>query len=276
MNSTADSLAPAGWKAELELGFASVAGRTALTHRRQRGPLAVQRAFYPEGGTCHAYLLHPPGGVVGGDSLHIEARVSPGAHAVVTTPGATKFYRSAGNTARQVQQLVVGPRARLEWLPQENIFFPGARTSLETRVALSNGARFIGWEIQCLGRPVLDEGFESGEADFRLAVSDDDRPLLLERYAVTPGSLHSAAGLRGLPVSATVIASPAGQTELQLVRDALPDTPVAGASLLDKLLVVRYLGRSTEQCRTLFRQIWTAIRPAVMGSKPCPPRIWFT
>ena len=115
-----------GWQASLRLGFAPRAARTALVHREQRGPLAVQRPFYPEGDTCHLYLLHPPGGVVGGDRLDIEARTTGEAHALVTTPGATKFYLSAGHTAHQTQRLRVGAGGALEWLPQENIFFPGA------------------------------------------------------------------------------------------------------------------------------------------------------
>ncbi len=276
VNRAATRLAGNGWQAELEIGFESVRKRTALTHRRQRGPLAVQRPFYPEGGACHLYLLHPPGGVVGGDSLRIRARVAKGAHALLTTPGATKFYRSAGEAARQVQHLHVGPDARLEWLPQENIFFPGAIAGLETRIALSAGARFIGWEIQCLGRPVIEERFESGFAEFHLNVASDGRPLLLDRLRITPDSLRGAAGLRGLPVTATVLASPAGQTELERVRESLAETPNAGATLLDTLLVVRYLGSSTEQCRGLFTRVWATIRPSVIGCAPCPPRIWFT
>ncbi len=275
-HATATRMASKGWQAELELGFESVRERTALTHRRQRGPLAVQRPFYPEGAACHLYLLHPPGGVVGGDSLHIQTHVSEGAHALVTTPGATKFYRSAGDAARQMQRLHVAPGARLEWLPQENIFFPGAIAGLETRIALSAGARFIGWEIQCLGRPVIEERFESGFAEFCLNVASDGGPLLLDRLRIKPDSLRGAAGLRGLPVTATVLASPAGRIELERVRESLAETPNAGATLLDALLVVRYLGSSTEQCRGLFKRVWAAIRPSVIGCAPCPPRIWFT
>lgn len=265
-----------GWQAELQLGFAPRPGRTALVHRKQRGPLAVQRPFYPEGDACHLYLLHPPGGVVGGDSLDIRAEVTEGAHALVTTPGATKFYLSAGDTARQTQALRVDAGAGLEWLPQENIFFPGAIAELKTQIELTGGARFIGWETQCLGRPVIGERFDSGRADFRLDISRDGHPLLLERLAVAPERLGGAAGLRGAPVTATLIATPASQTELEQLRALTADRHDAGVTLLDDLLVLRYLGDSTEQCRKLFVQAWQAIRPAVIGRAPCPPRIWST
>ena len=114
-----------GWEASLELGFERRAERTVLAQRRQRGPLAVQRTFHPEGDTCHLYLLHPPGGVAGGDRLVIDTRLKPGARALVTTPGATKFYNSIGPEASQLQRFSIDEGC-LEWLPQENIFFPDA------------------------------------------------------------------------------------------------------------------------------------------------------
>jgi urease accessory protein len=276
MNMAAQKLTTSGWQAELELGLAPRPGRSALVHRKQRGPLAVQRPFYPEGDVCHLYLLHPPGGVVGGDSLHIQTSVAGGAHALVTTPGATKFYLSAGDTAQQLQALHVEKEASLEWLPQENIFFPGALTRLHTRIKLARGARFIGWETQCLGRPVIAERFDRGCADFRLDIEQDGRPLLLERLTVSAQRLDGAAGLRGWPVNATLVATPATNTELALVRELIADAPNTGATLLDDLLVVRHLGDSTEQCRKLFIAVWAAIRPAVIGRAPCPPRIWST
>jgi urease accessory protein len=167
----------AGWQARIELGFARRADRTVLAHKRQLGPLAVQRPFYPEGGPCHTYLLHPPGGIVGGDSLEIEALVGVGAHALVTTPGASKLYRSVGASAHQTQCLRVAGGGTLEWLPQETIFFPGAKARMCTRVDLEPNARFIGWELYSLGRPAVGERFASGRADlsFRLSRLPLDR-----------------------------------------------------------------------------------------------------
>ncbi len=265
-----------GWQASLELGLSLRHGRTALTHRRQRGPLSIQRPFYPEGEVCHLYLLHPPGGVVGGDGLDIQIELDDGARALVTTPGATKFYRSAGDRAYQVNSLRLGSDAALEWLPQENIHFTGASATLLTQVDLTTTSRFLGWECQCLGRPAIAEGFDSGDLDCQFLLRRDGRPLLLERLRVTPQGRWGAAGLRGLPVTATFLATPAGVAELEWVRALLQDSPNSGVTLLEKLMVVRYLGESTEECRNLFSRIWAGLRPAVLGLSPSPPRIWAT
>ena len=268
-----------GWRAQLALGFAERAGRTVLAERTQRGPLAVQRPFYPEGAPCHCYLLHPPGGVVGGDELEIGVSVATGAHALVTTPGATKLYRSAGAWARQTQRLRVEAGGTLEWLPQESIFFPGTRTRLATQVELEPGARFIGWEVQALGRPANGERLTTGEVDLDLAIHRAGRPLLLDRLRISDGDgLDGPAGLRGFPVAATLVAVGAGSADLAAVRELCPADAhlLWGATLLDDLLVARCLAPFAEPARRLFNGIWGILRPRLLSLPPSPPRIWGT
>jgi urease accessory protein len=267
-----------GWYASLRLGFRKCPGRTVLAERRHQGPLAVQRAFYPEGDLCHVYLLHPPGGVAGGDQLHIRARVDTGASALVTTPGAAKFYRTIGPAAVQRQCLEVDGGS-LEWLPQENILFPGADAELSTRIELSADAAFIGWEINCLGRPVIGERFESGRATFSFTLLRDGLPLLCERLTVdSRKALYGAAGLRGRPVVASLYATTDDEQLSERVRDLIPEEnrPQLGITLVDGLLIARYLGDSTETARRLFIEIWRELRPAVLHRAPCAPRIWNT
>ena len=156
---------PSGWEAHLELEFRREAARTVLSTRRHTGPLRVQKALYPEGAdVCQAIVVHPPGGIVGGDSLAIDVDVGTGAHAQLTTPGATKWYRSAGSVARAETALRVAAGAVLEWLPQEAMLFDGARASIALRVDLAPGARFIGWDVICLGRTASGERFDVGRA----------------------------------------------------------------------------------------------------------------
>ena len=164
--------AACGWRAHLQLRFAERtapenrggqgghAARTVLLEKRHEGPMLVQRPFYPEGeAVCHVYLLHPPGGVVGGDILQLDVRVESSAHTLITMPGATKFYRSAGPQATLGQHFSLDDGARLEWLPQDTILFPGARARTDTRFDLHGRARLTRLETRCQLLTVLHEAF---------------------------------------------------------------------------------------------------------------------
>jgi len=276
-----------GWQARLSLGFARQESRTILEQCRHAGPLQVQRPFYPEGASvCHAALLHPPGGVVGGDELRIEATLDRDAHALITTPAAGKCYRSAGPVARQIQQLTVAPGAALEWLPQETIVFNGARVHTLTHIELCGDAQFIGWEILCLGRPAAGEIFETGEYRQDFALWRDGEPLYLERghYGGGASVLNACWGLQGQPVSALLVcaASLAGEvvSALRAEWDAMsPSSPIpelATVSQLDGVLISRYLGPSTARARRWFTLAWGLLRPALLKRPPCPSRFWNT
>jgi len=277
MTSAAIDLAR-GWQGRLELGFEARSGRTVLAHRRRQGPLAVQRPFYPEGDICHVYLLHPPGGVVGGDRLQVDVECAAASHALLTTPGATKFYRSSGALATQAQSLVAAAGSCLEWLPQENIVFPGARARLETRVDLHDDARLALWEVHCLGRPTNDEPFDNGMLDSELAIYRDGRPLLLDRRRITEGSGKARAVLADQAGTGTLVMSHADEEVCSAARAILPMGAHhrAAATLIDDLLVVRYLGSSTERAREVFTAVWSIARHATLGRRPSPPRIWAT
>lgn len=250
-----------------------------LARKQQRGPLAVQRPFYPEGSPCHLYVLHPPGGLVGGDRLEVAVQVAAGAQALLTTPGAAKFYRSAGPRADQVQHLSLAADAVLEWFPQENILFPGANLLLDTRVDLAAGARFLGWEVHSLGRPAVAERFDHGCADLRLTVRRAGVPLLLERLNLSAGEgLDGPTGLRGFPVTGTLLASGANAADLAAARagPAAPGNLLWGVTLVGDLLIARALAPDTEPVHRLFRALWGILRPRLLGLPACPPRIWGT
>ena len=269
-----------GWQARLRLRFGGQDGRTVVRERAHEGPLQVQRAFYPEGPElCHVYLLHPPGGLVAGDRLDVNIDLDPGAHALVTTPAAGKVYRGDERPAATVrQQLRVGAGASLEWFPQETIVFEGGRVELETRVELAEGAAFLGWELCCLGRPAAGEAFAAGACRQRFELWRAGRPLCLERARLDGGApaLRARWGLGGAPVSATLLATPVAGP-LDAIR-ALPANAadLVSATLLDDVLVCRYLGPSAERARRHFTRVWELIRPALLGRPHHSPRIWST
>jgi len=275
-----ESVVSRGWQAELRLRFGiareAADTRTRLVARRHRGPLIIQRPFHPEGDPCHAYVVHPPGGVVGGDELRIDVEVDAGAHALVTTPAATKFYRCAGRRASQAQELRVA--GVLEWLPQENIFYRGADAHTATRVHLDDGARFIGWEICCLGLPARGENFDAGMLRLDLELWRTRAPAFIDRLRLAGGSPSrlGAWGLAGQTTAGTLLATPATPEHLDIVRGLLADRPHAGVSLVDGVLALRMLAAQGETVRQLFVEAWRRLRPSIIGREAVAPRIWST
>ena len=262
----------ASWRAELSLAFHNRDGKSILAERRHDGPLVVQKPLYPEGeALCHAIVVHPPGGVAGGDELSLSVRTDSRAAALLTTPGAGKWYRSAGPWARQSLRFEVA--GALEWLPQETIVFDGAMAKLESEIRLEAGARYLGWEILCLGRTGSGERFRRGRIELSNALYRDGRLLWLERGRLDGGGtlLASPAGLQGQPVCATLVASGA-QFDVAACRS------VEGIAVtqLPGVLVARHLGASTEAARRLFVHLWSILRPALFGRDAMPPRIWST
>jgi urease accessory protein len=263
----------ASWKAELSLGFERRDDRTVLARKRHDGPLVVQKALYPEGDeVCHAIVVHPPAGIAGGDELALNVESKKAACALLTTPGAGKWYRSAGPWAAQRLSFDVG--GALEWLPQETIVFDGALADLSTEVRLAGDARYIGWEILCLGRGGSGERFSRGTIRLSTRISRNERPIWLERGRIEGGGklMRSQAGLGGHTVCGTFVAAGA---QIGKMRPPAGIEPLA-VTRLPGVLVARYLGDSSEEAKQAFAALWTALRPGLLGREAREPRIWRT
>lgn len=265
-----------GWQAGLQLDFAQSHNKTLLVKRQHFGPLTVQRPFYPEGGVCHVYILHPPGGIVGGDELTVCTKARARSHALITTPAAGKFYRSPGAQATQAVEINVAEGAALEWLPQETIIYEGAQLKSSVKVDLAAGARFIGWEILSLGRPACGERFDCGLADLGWQIYCQDRPLFLERLRLDARAFAARWGLQGFSACGTLFATPASMESLVVVQNLIGDTQGRGVTRIDELLVCRGLDSRSDRLRGFFGQVWDIVRPDIVGRNACAPRIWAT
>lgn len=285
-----DCIAPAdtaashsAWQASLALGFADDAGTTRLIDNTHCGPLRVQKPLYPEGGAvCHAIIVHPPGGVVGGDRLAIAATVGAGARALLTTPGAAKWYKANGKVSRQDVRLDVGQGASLEWLPQETIFFDQADVALEQTINLAADACYIGCEILCMGRRASGESFATGRVAQRTQIRRDARLIWWEQGALLGGHLASPLVLNGHTVCATLIAvgPPLPASLLAEIRTDLAARMAAdmafGISQAKGVLVARHLGDDSETARRIMLAVWRHLRPHLLGREAVTPRIWQT
>jgi urease accessory protein len=260
------------WKASLRLRFAPSQGKTTLVEKTSDGPLVVQKPLYPEGpGVCHAIVVHPPGGIAGGDELALEVDTPGGSAALLTTPGAAKWYRSAGPLA--TQKLAFSVSGSLEWLPRETIVFRDANARLGCSVEASGRGVFIGWEVLCLGRRGSGERFDRGRLELRNEIRRDGKLLFAEQGRLDGGDrlLDSPVGLGGRSVYATLFA----------VAPELPDVKtIAPAQVavtrLPGVLIGRYLGDSGEEALAAFTRLWTVLRPSLAGRRAIEPRIWRT
>ncbi len=277
---TADNLL-----ATLSLGFSLDSTSTRVTRREHFGPLRVQKALYPEGpAIAHAIIVHPPGGVVGGDELRIDVSVAEGASALISTPGAAKWYRANGHLSRQQLRLDVAHDATLEWLPQETIFFNEADVQLQTTVRLQGNARFIGCDILCFGRTASGESYQAGRVRQQMQVLRDGLPLWVEQGRLQGGSaqMQSPLGLAGHSVCANMIVaglSPSASL-MQSLREHCAQAAAGegklGATQMKAALLVRYLGDSSEVARRVMLAAWQQLRPALMQREADELRIWHT
>jgi urease accessory protein len=271
---------PPVWCATLQLAFERRGQGTVLERQQHCGPLLVQKTLHPEGADpCHAIVLHPPGGIVAGDRLSLEAAVGPGAQVLLTTPGASKWYRSAGATAGSTTRLSLADEAVLEYLPREAIVFNGANASVQLEMDLGADARLIGWDLWCLGRTASGETFRSGRLQLVTRLRRSGRLCWEERGSLAGGSalLGARAGFAGESVFGTLWA--AGPQAPRALVDACRAVPLEGAgqgavTQLPDVLLARYLGPSTEQALAWLTALWSLLRPLYAGREPVRPRIW--
>jgi len=266
------------WHAELELGYGRDGETTRPTLRRHKGPLRVQKHLYGEGPeVCQHIIVHPPGGIAGGDRLDIAATVGANAWAQLTSPGAAKWYRAKG-PAYQRLELKVGAGATLEWLPQETIVYCGAQAELSTRIELEGDARLCYWDMVALGRPASGERFNTGHFQAHLDIRRDGQLLWHERQRIRgdDGLLDSPIGLAGQPVFATLLIS--GEIDADLLERCrmIPSLVRGDLSQLPGLLVARCLASEALHARAWLIDLWRLLRPVLLGRTAVPPRIWST
>jgi urease accessory protein len=274
------------WHAHLSLAYRRDGDRTVL-HDRHDGPLRVLKSLYPEGGAvCHNVLVHPPAGIVGGDRIACDIDVGQGAHALITTPGATRFYRSLGETASQRVTARVGPEARLEWLPLETLAYSGCLGETNLAFDLAQDAEMIGWDLLALGLPAAGQDFESGRITQQIALPGR----WLERGCTAAADrrlLDSPLGWAGRRVlacmwfaSGSVLAPARGERLVDTARETLDlhEADVLGGvtPTHDGVIVLRALAHRVEPAMRALTAVWSRWRMQAWNLPGNVPRVWRT
>ena len=272
------------WHAQLNLDYTRPAQRT-VAHFAHSGPLRVLQSLYPEGDAiCHNVLVHPPGGLVGGDTLDIRVQVGEGAHGLITTPGATRFYRSEGPLALQRTQATLAAGARLEWLPLEALCFDGCQAENQLTLSLAPGAECLGLDVTAFGLPHAHQPFVRGRFRQHIEVPG----VWLERGCVDAADTALLDGPLGLAgqrcmaslffVAGSAIARERREAALEAARALLDADALqaqAGATAPGpQVIVVRVLAPVVEPAMQLLQRVWGAWRHTLWGLPATRPRIW--
>jgi urease accessory protein len=272
------------WLARLDLHYTLEANRSVARYLHS-GPLRILQSLYPEGdAVCHNVLVHPPSGLVGGDTLDVQVSVGSGAHGLVTTPGATRFYRSEAGLAAQQVHARVESGARLEWLPLEAIAYNGCDALNRAVFELAPGAEMMAWDITALGLPAADLPFVQGRFRQHLEIPG----VWLERgtlNATDTRLMDSPLGMAGQRCMATLVFAAGSamaderiERALACARDLLDASELrltTGATSPHKqVIVLRALSPVTEPAMQLLRQIWASWRQEMWGMSGTVPRLW--
>ena len=275
------SLSPS-WLAKLSLSYERTPIGTVLKKSLHEGPLRVQKALYPEGDNiCHSIIIHPPAGIAGGDTLDINVSVGTGCHTVLSTPSATKWYKSFKNPATQSIQFELGEGAKLDWLPQENLFFKGANSNVLTKLSLPSSASFIGWDAMMLGRHASGEEWSSGHIHMLNEVRRDGKLIWIENGHIDAQDIYSKSlpQLGSWPICSTLwaLGPHCSSALVEQFSEMMPWTNSlrAGVTFMPQgILVFRVVSSDIESARNLMVDIWTKLRPIVHGVNAQPLRLW--
>ncbi len=274
------------WNATLSLDY-SLQDTKTVARFRHDGPLRILQSLYPEGpGTCHNVLVHPPGGLVGGDTLTIEISAGTGSRGLITTPGATRFYRSLGESAVQRTSIRLATGARMEWLPMEALCYSGCLAENHLTLDLAADSEMMGWDVTALGLPAAGQPFEQGSFCQRIEMPG----IWLEHARLRAADellLNSPLGLAGQRCIATLFfAAGTGldrqrrELALDVARQVLSahalKTTAGATSPHARVVMVRVLAPLVEPAMDLLKQVWHVWRRELWNETAPPPRIWST
>ncbi len=272
---------PGGVQGAAEIGFIRKQGETRLDHLFQHDPLRVLFPAPAPGEPPCAVLVTTSGGMVGGDHLNVSVSAGPGTTALAMAQAAEKIYRSAGEDSKIDVRLSVGQDAWLEWLPQETILFDGARMRRRTAIDLEPGTRILAGEILVFGRIASGERLSQGLVREEWNVRRQGRLIWADALHLEDAMdkiFADPACFGGATAQATAVyAGDDAPEHLELARSLLgegDDALRSAATIVNGVLVARWLGHDPAQLRRSFGDFWSAFRNTVAGLPATLPRLW--
>ena len=261
-----------GRRGALSYEFEREGPRTVLTRSSCTSPWHYfPPSYLDDSGCAYTWLVNPSGGLVAGDHVSVEAQLHAGTHVLMTSPSANRVYRSLSEPARQDIRLLVGPGARLEWVPEVTIPFAGSRFRQSIHIDLAPDATVALWDAMASGRVARHERWAFASLENEICISGSLGKSVAERYRLAPGLLPESVGLVGswdYVASLFVIGDAVGADVWKRLDEALAtileERPglVLGAVSTPALsgLVVKLVARSAPDLTVVQEAMWAAIR----------------
>ena len=261
-----------GRRGALSYEFERQGSRTVLTRSSCSSPWHhFPPSYLDDSGCAYTWLVNPSGGLVGGDHVSVEAQLHAHTHVLMTSPSANRVYRSLSEPVLQEIRLLVGPDARLEWVPEVTIPFAGARFRQSIHVDLAPGATVILWDALASGRVAMQERWAFAAVENEICIRTPHDGSVVERYCLVPGRLPESVGLVGswdYVASLFIIGDAVGADVWKGLEAALANileqrpglvlgavsTPAAPG------LVVKLVARSAPDLTVTWEAIWAAVR----------------
>ncbi len=261
----------------VDLSFVHKDGETGLGRLYYRDPLKV---LFPRGDLPTAALVTTGGGLFGGDIYDINVSLEENAQSLVTAQAAEKVYRSSGPDCEINVNLTVADGACLEWLPQETILFDQARFRRTTKLDLTDTASALVGEIIVFGRLASGEEVQDGLLREAWEIKRDGKLIwadALHMDGEMQRSLNHVSGFGGARAIATAVyADDDAEEMLETAREILGehDGVRLGASVVNGLLVCRWLAKDPYALRQAFGAFWSKFRNKALGRQAVLPRLW--
>jgi urease accessory protein len=247
---------------------------TVLAASRFTLPLQVLTPLALDGAALVVSMLNPTGAVLAGDRLRIDVEAEAGAHVLLTTPSATKVYRSDGPVAEQDVTLTVGAGAIVEWVPDHTIPFEGAAFRQRLQARVGPDATFLAVDAFAAGRVARGERWRFRRLDSALEVADDAGWIVYDRFTLSGEGEWAGLGYaEGAAYFATIVAvTPAPVDDLvAAVRGAgelLDGARVGVGRLRRRGVLVRCLADSAPALADAVEGVWRRLRTVSVGMEP--------
>jgi urease accessory protein len=265
----------------LKLRFARCGGNTILAQSRFSLPLQALAPLTLADGSSYLMLLNPTGGVLGGDRLVTEIDLEPGTHVCLSTPSATRVYRTVGEPAILDTVIRVGEGGTLEYFPDHVIPHAGSALRQSLRLSLNRGSRAILFDSMAAGRVAHGERWVFTDIDSRIDVRVSGCPSYINRTTMIPKTMHPDR--LGLVDSFDYVACMAVVADgfsrwpqlcaaLNAVIETVPEIR-GGATVLSRGgCMVRFLARSAPDMTITNKKLWDTARGTMLNLPPFDQR----